>query len=374
MTSPVPTTRLDVDDRALASLRSFATTLSVPGGTSVRANAVGGVTVPPTHEGRGLVRRWMTRDLSQARERGDVASVLYASEAGFYGRFGFGISTAHATATLHVPRARFLDERPGTMRLVTGDEALEVLPGIGRRAQLARPGSIEPPADYWRSQARPLSGGADRSRRFAVHRDEDGRPDGVVSYTLAGRAADGTATSTANIHVLVAANPLAERELWRHCAGIDVVMRVVHELASPDDDLPWWLTDRRAVTLGPSWDGLWVRLLDVPAALGARRYPVVGRGTIEVVDPGGLTQGRYLLETDATGAGVCSPVAATEEPADLRIGVADLGSLWLGGGSGVPSLSTLVDAGRAQLADPGALSRLSALFGWPMPARSLTTF
>lgn len=365
------------EGRSVASFLSFATRLSVPGGVDVPANAISGVVVLPTHKRRGLLRRWLTADIEQARERGDVACGLYASETRIYGRFGFGISTSHATTTLDTRVGAFDEPATGRMRVVTGAEALAVLPGVARAAQLANAGSIEPPMHVWKDATQQLPGAsqADRQRWFAVHTDERGQPDGVLGYTLADTWDSGRGGSTVTLHTLYAATPTAERELWRYAASIDFATTVVCEMTSADGALPWWVSDPRAVTFGPNWDGLWSRILDVPAALSARRYPVPTQMVLQVHDASGHAAGHYHLQIDASGEGVCTRIRQPAAPeADLTLGIADLSSLWLAGGVGVPSLSALVHTGRVRLADPSELPRLAALFGWPVPARSLTHF
>ena len=364
------------EGQAVASFRGFDTALSVPGGGSVPANAVTGVVVLPTHKRRGLLTRWITADAEAAAERGAVASVLYSSEAGIYRRFGYGVATAHASTTLDVARANFLDEPAGSVRIVGGAEVLELLPEVGRRARQAAAGSIEPTRLQWR-----VATGEIQVRRkqedlwFAVHRDDSGEPDGVAAYSITGDWHGGKADSTVTIHLLHAASPQAERELWRHCASIDFASTVEYSQATPDDELCWWLADQRAVASGTIVDGLWVHLHDVPAALSARRYAMKGQVVVQVrdlrTDARESAAGRYRLATDDSGAGECE--STTAEP-DLTLDVADLGSLWLGGGAGVPSLGSLVRSGRVALADSASLPRLSALFGWPVPPRSLTRF
>lgn len=362
--------------RSVASFLSFDTTLSVPGGADVSADAISGVVVLPTHKRRGLLSRWLTADIEQARERGDVACGLYASATGIYGRFGFGISTSHATATLDARGTTFNEPPTGCMRVVTGAEALAALPGVARAAQLANAGSIQPPTHVWKGATQQLPGvsQADRQRWFAVHTDECDQPDGVIGYTLADTWDSGRGGSTVTLHTLYAATPTAERELWRYAASIDFTATVVCEMTSPDCALPWWVSDPRAVTFGPSWDGLWSRILDVPAALSARRYPVDAQVALQVHDAAGHTQGHYHLEVDASGEGVCTRRRTSTREPDLTLGIADLSSLWLAGGAGVPSLAALVHSGRVRLSDATTLPRLSALFGWPVPARSLTNF
>ena len=76
--------------RCVATFRSFAQEITAVGGAAVPADAVTNVTVSPTHRRRGLLSRMMARDLTAARERGDVVATLIAAEYPIYGRFGFG--------------------------------------------------------------------------------------------------------------------------------------------------------------------------------------------------------------------------------------------------------------------------------------------
>ena len=151
---------------------------------------------------------------------------------------------------------------------------------------------------------------------FAVHRDDSGEPDGVAAYSITGDWHGGKADSTVTIHLLHAASPQAERELWRHCASIDFASTVEYSQATPDDELRWWLADQRAVASGTIVDGLWVHLHDVPAALSARRYAMKGQVVVQVrdlrTDARESAAGRYRLATDDSGAGECE--STTAEP------------------------------------------------------------
>jgi predicted acetyltransferase len=86
---------------------------------------------------------------------------------------------------------------------------------------------------------------------------------------------------------------------------------------------------------------LWARVLDAPAALGARRYGGAGRLSLRVTDPLGFADGAFTIETDAAGHAVVSVGEAVDGPL-LEMPVDLLGSLLFGGVSAV----TLADAGR----------------------------
>src|SRR5262249_43834293 len=102
-------------------------------------------------------------------------------------------------------------------------------------------------------------------------------------------------------------------------------------------------------------DNLWVRPLDIPAALSARRYATEGQLTVEVSDaflPD--LAGRYTLEAASDGA-TC---ARSDHSADISLDVAALGATYLGG----VSFTTLAQAGLVYEERPGALAHADAMF------------
>ena len=120
------------------------------------------------------------------------------------------------------------------------------------------------------------------------------------------------------------------------------------------------LIDPRAAAVTRS-DGLNVRLVDLPAALAARTYAVPVDVVLEVED--GFcpwNAGRWRLSGDPTGA-TCE---ATTDPADVSLGVRELGCVYLGG----PTLVALADAGLVREHTAGAVAELSlALHHQPAP-------
>jgi predicted acetyltransferase len=100
-------------------------------------------------------------------------------------------------------------------------------------------------------------------------------------------------------------------------------------------------------------DGLWSRVLDVPAALAARRYAVEVDVVLDVRDDFLDRGGRVRLQGGPEGA-TCTP---TDAPADLALPVGTLGPLLFGSSRA----STYARAGRAEGA-PDVLRRVDAAF------------
>ena len=83
---------------------------------------------------------------------------------------------------------------------------------------------------------------------------------------------------------------------------VDLVARVSFENLPVDDPVRWKLRDPRRLRATTMADWLWVRLVDVPRALEARRYRVEDRLVVEVTDtflP--ENEGRYTLEVSSPG-------------------------------------------------------------------------
>ncbi len=100
---------------------------------------------------------------------------------------------------------------------------------------------------------------------------------------------------------------------------------------------------------------MWVRLVDVPAALSGRHYAGSDHLVLDVADPfSPMNSGRWALDAGPDGAS-CQ---RSEEPADLSLGVGDLAAAYLGG----TPFTDLVRAGRAREDRAGAALAASRLF------------
>ena len=336
---------------------AFPFELSVPGG-SLACAGVTAVGVQPTHRRRGVLRAMMDEQLRDVHERGEPIAALFASEETIYGRFGYGIASWAGELTIPHVWDAFAEplELSGTVRFVTLEEAGEVFPAVYDAVRRERPGMPSRSEAWWEIRHLRLpEEEASAPRRFVVL-EVDGEPQGYAIYRTNMSWEGGSATSRLSVREAFGMTPQATAAIWRWLLDVDWMATVEAWLVPPDHPLLLLLaTPRRAgYRMG---DALWVRLVDVGAALAGRAYGDGGPVVIEVRDAVcEWNDGRWRLE-----GGECSH---TDEEPDLALDVAALGSAYLG----AVSFAELRAAMRVEELREGAIARADALFAWrPLP-------
>lgn len=187
---------------------------------------------------------------------------------------------------------------------------------------------------------------------------------GYAVYVVKERWDDATSLPDGSLLVreLMAADPAAGAALWHNLLDRDLITSVTAELRSADDPVLYQLLDQRRARMRVS-DGIWVRIIDLPAALSRRAYPCPVDAVLDVTDPllAG-NAGRWRLRSG--GQGLDASCERTDEPADVALDIRELGAAYLGG----TRLGSLAAAGLVRELRPGALARLSAAMTWdPAP-------
>ncbi len=348
------------EQRVVATLRTYDSELTLPGVDPVEVDLVSTATVLPTHRRRGLLSRMLTADLRRARHAGNVFAALIAAEAPIYGRFGFGPATHATSLAVENARVRFRPDAPvpaGSLEFVPAGR-VEELSRVHDVTRRARPAGLLRDAAWWEAAGRRGAGRwVGPAGHVVLHRDEHGTADGYVAYDVVDEAVGRVPNGTVHVGDLAATNPAAYRALWEFVTSIDLVRTTRAKNRPVDELLPHLLTDPRAVQTGPVDDFLWLRVLDVPAALTARRYLGGGTLVLQVLDPLGLAEATVRLHVGDPGADgwACPEVTTTDAAPDVVLGVAELASVLLGGTS------------------PVALHRAGRLDGTPAAALSLQT-
>ncbi|WP_181772327.1 GNAT family N-acetyltransferase [Amycolatopsis pittospori] len=332
---------------------SFDTELTVPGGRKLVTSAVDGVAVRADRTRRGILTTMMAAQLEDMAARGVPLAALHASEGVIYGRFGYGAATYGKSVLVERPRAELHDGvgREGTVRFLTPAEAVERVPALYRRFAGERPGFVARPEMWWPGFFDRLVTG-DMGYRVAVHSGPDGEDGFVVYQTIDLRDRQAPERGALlDIREMHAATPRAWAGLWRFLLSVDLVSAVAGRGRPMDEPIAELLTDPRAVNTTEVIDDLWVRLVDVLAALTARTYGTAEPVVLEVLD-------RQL--PDNNGRYVVGPkgVERTTADADLRLAVDTLASLYLGHGF----FEHQALAGRVEVVDAAAVARADALF------------
>jgi predicted acetyltransferase len=334
----------------VGSAGAFEFELTVPGGP-VRAAGATVVGVLPTHRRRGVLRELMRAQLDDVHRRGEAIAVLWASEGGIYGRFGYGLASVCGDMEIPKGHTRFVApvEWPRTARLVVEEEAAQLFPRVYDRVRATTPGMLSRAPEWWTKRVLADSewrraGGGELS--YAVL-ERDGQPEGYALYRLNFSYADGVPTGKTVVIEAMGATPAATAAVWRYLLDIDWMATIEAGLLPVDHPLFLLLLEQNRMKFRVG-DGLWVRLVDVGAALAARTYTGQDELVFAVSDP-------FCPWNDA-----CFGLdgAKTRASPDLRLSVDALGSVYLGGFS----FADLLRAGRVEEVTPGAVERADALF------------
>jgi len=330
--------------------------LAVPGGT-LPAAGITSVGVSPSHRRRGILRALMRRQLDDVHERGEPLAALWASEGPIYGRFGYGLGSWSGSISVDRGHAAFqtATEASGRIAVLEKERAWPKMRQVYGRVWAGTAGFLGRDDTWWAYRF------ADPER----HRDGAGAllyalydgatgPEGYVAYRTKPAWPEGSPAGVLTIEELVASSPQAYAALWRLALDHDLIARVEAHRRPVDEPLLLMVADPRRLRF-TLHDGLYVRLVDVAAALAGRGYAREGSVVLEVRDafcP--WNEDRFAVEASADGAS-CEPTRA--EP-DLILDVSAVGAAYLGGNT----FAALVRAGAALEARPGAAAGADDLF------------
>lgn len=333
----------------------FSLGVTVPGGATVAMGGTTVVTVQPTHRRQGLLRSIMAAHLDDVAAAGEPLAGLWASEGSIYGRFGYGPATFRHSVTVDTRNITFRGSVPdGRLRLIEPEEADPLERHLYEQARPTRAGFLTRSDGWWthRLMADPESWRDGHSAQRHLVYEESGEATGYARYRQKNKWEDFVPDGDVDVIEVITLTEEARRGIWRLLTNIDLYTRVVAWNMPIDDALPLEVTESRRVSRKVV-DALWLRIMDVPAALGARTYETAGRVVFELTDPAGRdTTATYRLEV-GDGDIVCEQV---DERPEVAMASDVLGSLYLGGGDAL----AMASAGLI-LGDQAAVSQLHRL-------------
>jgi predicted acetyltransferase len=345
------------DGTIVGGAGAFPFELSVPGGVLPCAG-VTVVGVYPTHRRRGVLRALMDVQLQDVHERGEPIAALWASEETIYGRFGYGLASwagEVALARVWNSYARPF-ERQGTTRFVTAEEAATLFPPVWDALMRERPGVFQRTKAWWELRRLRMPDEEKANPKRFVVLELDGSVQAYAIYRQFPSFEAGVSNGRLEVVEAIGATPHATAQIWRFLLDVDWYATLEASLLPVDHPVFLLLANPRRLRYRMG-DGLWVRLVDVGAALSGRAYAGDGSVVFDVRDavcP--WNEGRWKLEGGTA--------ARTDERGDLVLDVDALGSAYLGA---VP-FAQLRDALRVEERTEGAVERADAIFGWrPLP-------
>lgn len=333
--------------------------MTLPGGVQVPVAGVAYITTAPTHRRRGVQRNIMNRIHNDARERGDVASILWASQSLLYGRYGYGntmpvhnwhIDLRH-TSYEHAP------EWSGDYVKVERDEAIPLMTEAYERTRLHRTGMITRTAKRWLYEIHPVE---TKDEFFVIYKEGDDAF-AYARYTI-DKDPDDEFKGTLHVVEAVAATDAAHAALWRYLFDQELVDDLKAHARPVDDPLIWMLAEprrlRRTLT-----DAIWMKFLDIPAMLEQRTYPVEDSLTLQIIDAETKEARNFAVEFGLEGA-TCRETSSHPE---LVMDEAELAAMY----AGAVECSMLSDIGLVEVSarSPNAALRADAVFrtspaGW----------
>jgi predicted acetyltransferase len=349
------------DSRPVATIDSWVTPVVIPGGESLPMWAISGVTVSATHRRRGIARALLEGELRAAASAGVPIAGLTVSEATIYGRYGFGSALPVARYSVDTRRAGWAGPaHRGSFEYVERETLAAELGSVHDRARRVRPGQIPGWESRWEGMAGLSPSDTDRDKvRGVRYRDSSGAVRGVIVFVLSERS--GSFRFSLQVRLLVAETSEATAALWQFALQHDLVDEVTADLRPLDDPLPWLVRDPRGVTQSVHDHG-WLRVLDVPIALGERHYSAPVDTVLRVRDALGFAAGDWRLVVDDEGRASVS--ASAGRPADAELDVSALSVLYAGG----VRAATLHAAGRIDASAETVEALDRAFVSFPTPS------
>jgi predicted acetyltransferase len=341
------------DDLLVAVACILTKPLTFPGGAVHPTAGVSWVGVRPGWRRRGLLRALITRQLHDLHDSGGEAiAILTASEAGLYGRFGYGRAIDRCRFTLTHRAAFRPDVQLDNVVDTPSAQANPIVRALYERVAPTRPGHLGRHDGIWSSRFsdHEIVRSGRSNVRFGLH------PDGYVAYRVKPDWNDRGPNYAIQVEEICAATARAAASLWRFVLDLDLAREIVYNRGWIDDPLSTLLLDPRTASVSVH-DHIWLRIVDLDRAIPLRTYSSPTRVVVALTDvtcP--WNDGTWLLDLDLDGG----TAVRTDADAQIAMDVRDLGACLLGG----TPLARLAAAGIVT-GDAAALTELGAALCTP---------
>ncbi len=343
----------DADDLLVAVACIMSKPLTFPGGTVHPTAGVSWVGVRPGWRRRGLLRALITRQLHDLHDtRGEAVAILTASEAGLYGRFGYGRAIDRCRFAVSHRAAFRPDVQVGNVVDTPAAQAQPTVRALYERVAPTRPGHLGRHDGIWggRFSDHEILRSGRSKLRYGLH------PDGYVTYRVKSDWNDRGPNFAIQVEEICAAHPSAFASLWRFVLDLDLAREIVYNRGWQDDPLLSLLLDPRSASVSLH-DHIWLRIVDLDRAIPLRTYRSPARVVVALTDvtcP--WNDGAWLLDLDVDGG----TASRTDATAQIAMDVRDLGACLMGG----TPLARLAAAGIVT-GDPAAVAAVDAALSTP---------
>ncbi len=358
---------VEVDGRLVGACRLLRYDQWIAG-QSIPVMGLSAVAISPSARRTGLAADLVASGLRHARDRGDVASLLYPFRTSFYRRLGYGMA---GEAMQYVVPTTALYDHPARHRVQVAfaDDDRAAAAAVYDRWAPTRTGQFVRPAWAWRQVW------DDGTRHAAIYRDEAGTPYGYLVFRY---QRDATAGRSA-VEVEEAAWLSAEARLGLYgwlSALADQWELIVYR-AHPQERFEEYVRELRLPALPniQRWHywfpaavkmmGPMFRLIDLPAAWALRR-----------VNPGEPLKVALRLKDDVMAKGITELVLQMEDGrVEVRSGgrarpglsidtdVETLSRIYIGS----LDLASAVAVGRAKVDRSDRVGAFDSLLSVPLP-------
>ncbi len=174
-------------DTIVGGTGAFSFQMRVPGAMAAVAG-VSLVAVLPSHRRQGILSALMRRQLADVSERGEAVAVLFASESGIYGRYGYGRASWHAAYRLQRGEGTLAPGAPADpglrLRIAEPLSARDELAQVYDLVLAERPGLYARTEPWWDRLLTDLHSDGESSRQIrCVLAEDDLRPRGYAVFT-----------------------------------------------------------------------------------------------------------------------------------------------------------------------------------------------
>ncbi|NLD39431.1 MAG: GNAT family N-acetyltransferase [Desulfatiglans sp.] len=240
----------------------------------------------PVYRKMGCLRKVHERHFDLLHEEGKRhISILFASQAAIYQRYGYGIVSTQNSYDIAPYDIQFREKKqinPRGKLVQLRDKNIEILDSIYREFTIPRTGYLIRDRFKWETGklAPPVAPGGVQDQ---IIYEEAGVARGYVIYNVEPNLSGAGFGQRVTIKEMAWLSTSAYYSLWNHLTNMHLAQNIIWMQAPPDDPMPHLLLEPRRLNI-KSGNGFLSRIVDVEKAIPMRGYGEDGELVFEVHD------------------------------------------------------------------------------------------